>query len=228
MLEWNLEGMEPYTRPVIPNPCVQIVVDGTAAHVMGVVTGPFAITLRGRGFAFGLRFRPGGFHPFWAGCVAELTDRRRPLQEVIPGVDEPALRRRAECADGDGLLASLEEALLAELTCSDSRAEQARAIAEMIATDGTLMTVAQVAEASALSVRALQRLFRTCVGVSPKWLIRRSRLQESAARAEAGEAPCWSDLAVSLGYYDQAHLIKDFTTIIGLPPAQYMRSIRAT
>src|SRR5690606_21517786 len=35
MLEWNLEGMEPYTQRVIPNPSVQIVVDGRAAHVMG-------------------------------------------------------------------------------------------------------------------------------------------------------------------------------------------------
>ena len=46
----------------------------------------------------------------------------------------------------------------------------------------------QLADAAGLSLRALQRLFREHVGASPKWVIRRNRLQEVALRIENGEA----------------------------------------
>jgi AraC-like DNA-binding protein len=31
----------------------------------------------------------------------------------------------------------------------------------------------------------------------------------------------WSSLAAELGYYDQAHLIRDFTAAVGEPPGRY-------
>lgn len=226
MLEWDLEGAAPHTQRVVSNPCVQIVVDEAGARLMGVVTGPFAVTLSGRGFVFGLRFRAGGFRPFWPGPVAELTDRTLPLREAMPEVDVEHLRQRAACADGEGILNCLEAALRSRGGGDDARAGQVRAIAERIADDGSLLTVEQVAAEFGLRVRTLQRLFRNYVGVSPKWLIRRYRMQEAAARAEAGEAPSWSELAYRLGYFDQAHLVNDFTRMIGVPPEEYVRSLR--
>ena len=224
-LEWDLEGHEPHTQRVISNPCVQIVVDHAGAYLLGVVTGPYAVTLSGNGFVLGVRFRPGGFHPFWAGPVAKLTDRRLPLREVLPRVEEDELRRQAACANGNGILNSLEEALRDAAAPVDPRGEVACAIAESIANDATLLTVPQVAQQFGVSHRTLQRLFRTYVGVGPKWLLRRYRLQEAAARAEAGEMQNWSELALCLGYFDQAHLVNDFRRMIGLPPGGYLKSI---
>jgi AraC-like DNA-binding protein len=94
-----------------------------------------------------------------------------------------------------------------------------------MASNAKLLTVTQVAQTVGVSPRSLQRLFRTYVGVSPKWLIRRYRLQEAAARAEAGETQNWSALALSLGYFDQAHFVNDFKRMIGLPPGEYMKLI---
>jgi AraC-like DNA-binding protein len=225
MLEWDIEGHEPHIQRVISNPCVQIVVDKTGAYLMGVVTGPYAVTLSGRGFVLGVRFRPGGFHPFWPGPIAELTNRRLRLPEVLPGVDENQLRRQAARGNGKSIWSSLEEVLRSAAPSADPRGEQACAIAEEMANNAKLLTVTQVAQTVGVSPRALQRLFRTYVGVSPKWLIRRYRLQEAAARAEAGETQNWSALALSLGYFDQAHFVNDFKRMIGLPPGEYMRLI---
>ena len=75
--------------------------------------------------------------------------------------------------------------------------------------------------ASGLSVRRLQRLFADYVGVSPKWVMRRARLHEAAERADSGEPVDWAALAVDLGYADQAHLTRDFTATIGVPPSRY-------
>jgi AraC-like DNA-binding protein len=46
-------------------------------------------------------------------------------------------------------------------------------------------------------------------------------------RADLGEAVDWAELAFDLGYADQAHLTRDFTDTIGVPPAQYAASVSA-
>jgi AraC-like DNA-binding protein len=67
----------------------------------------------------------------------------------------------------------------------------------------------------------VQRLFADYVGVSPKWVMRRARLHEAASRADLGKVVDWAELAVDLGYADQAHLTRDFTDTIGVPPGRY-------
>jgi hypothetical protein len=63
--------------------------------------------------------------------------------------------------------------------------------------------------------------FADQVGLGPSWVIRRYRLHEAAAHATAGGDVDWARLAVTLGYYDQAHLVRDFTAAVGTAPARY-------
>jgi AraC-like DNA-binding protein len=51
--------------------------------------------------------------------------------------------------------------------------------------------------------------------------MRRARLHEAAERADRGDAVDWAALSADLGYADQAHLTRDFTATIGVPPARY-------
>jgi transcriptional regulator GlxA family with amidase domain len=86
---------------------------------------------------------------------------------------------------------------------------------------GEITTVEELAERVGLSVRALQRAFHRHVGVSPKWVIRRARVQEAAERVALGQHVAWASLASELGYFDQAHLIRDFRAQLGETPAAY-------
>lgn len=72
-------------------------------------------------------------------------------------------------------------------------------------------------------VRELRGAGRT-LGVTPKWVIKRFRLQEAAERIEQGAATSWTELAMQLGYFDQAHFIKDFKSVLGQTPAAYKSS----
>jgi AraC-like DNA-binding protein len=56
--------------------------------------------------------------------------------------------------------------------------------------------------------------------------VRCARLHEAAGRA-AGERVDWARLATELGYADQAHLVRDFTRVVGQPPARYARAAAA-
>lgn len=87
--------------------------------------------------------------------------------------------------------------------------------------------VADFADAHNMSVRSLQRLFSAYVGVSPKWVILRYRIHEALAHATTHTDPGtdWATLANDLGYADQAHLIRDFTRTVGVPPAAYAQGV---
>ena len=62
------------------------------------------------------------------------------------------------------------------------------------------------------------------MGVSPKAVIRRYRLYEAAERARLGTDVDWAVLAAELGYSDQAHLTRDFSATVGMPPDRYART----
>jgi AraC-like DNA-binding protein len=94
--------------------------------------------------------------------------------------------------------------------------------------DGSIRSVGDLANRLGVGVRALQRLFARHVGVTPGWVIRRCRLQEAALRATEGGRVDWADLAAALGYSDQAHLVREFTSTFGVPPARYARDARAS
>ena len=87
-----------------------------------------------------------------------------------------------------------------------------------------MASVEALAEHFGLHKRALQRLFADYVGTSPKWVIQRYRLLEAVERVAAGEPIVWSDLAAELGYFDQAHLIRHFKTLLGTTPAEFARA----
>ena len=103
----------------------------------------------------------------------------------------------------------------------DPLAEQAAALVSRITDDPGLRRVDQLSASSGMTARTLQRLFADYVGVSPKWVMRRARLHEAAERADSGEPVDWAALASDLGYADQAHLTRDFTVTIGVPPTRY-------
>jgi AraC-like DNA-binding protein len=65
-------------------------------------------------------------------------------------------------------------------------------------------------------------LFKSRVGVSPKRFLRIFRFRRSLARLQGGGKPDWSRLAMETGYYDQAHLIRDFREFSGFTPSDYM------
>ena len=71
-----------------------------------------------------------------------------------------------------------------------------------------------------LSARSMQRLFRRYLGVTPKWVLQRYRLHAAAERIAGGEGDL-ARLALDLGYFDQAHFIKDFKALVGRTPAGY-------
>jgi AraC-like DNA-binding protein len=227
---WDMQGHPPQQQETLPHPNVHLVIENDSDGVYGVHTARYTKLLAGQGFAFGIKFRPGGFRPFLGRAVAEIADQRVALAQLF-GADGEELTRqvRACAASADStpaaMAAAAEAFLLARLPPSDADAGRAAALVAAIAGDAALLTVDALAEQAGLNKRALQRLFQQYVGVGPKWVIRRYRMHEAVAQLQAGAAPELAQLALGLGYYDQAHFIKEFTALVGKPPGEYRRAI---
>ena len=221
IVRWDLRGQPPYEQTILPHPNVNLVFEASGAGIYGVDRSLFARRLSGQGKALGVRFRAGCFRPFWGAPISQLSDRVVPGVRVFGPLAEKT-RVAIMSADTDGEMVGGAESLL--FSCLPERDPVASQVAELVSlinSDPSLRRVDQLSVVSGMSVRSLQRLFGDYVGVSPKWVMRRARLHEAALRADGGEPVDWAALAIDLGYADQAHLTREFTATIGVPPSRY-------
>jgi AraC-like DNA-binding protein len=228
VIRWDLRGQPPHEQAILPHPNVNLAFEATGAAVFGVDTKIFTRVLSGQGKALGIRFRPGGFRPFYGRPVFSLNDRVVPAHRILgPAADQACAAVMADTADDAAMIEAAASVLRGARPAEDPVAGQVAELAALITSDQGLCRVAQLAEVSGLTVRRLQRMFADYVGVSPKWVMRRARLHEAALRAEAGGpgAVNWAALAAELGYSDQAHLTRDFTATIGVPPTRYTAGV---
>jgi AraC-like DNA-binding protein len=223
-IEWDLS--EPTRRETLPYPSAHIILEPGVAALSGVSTRKYSRVLEGRSRVLGVKFLPGGLRPFVASRVSAFTDKVVPLGDVFGRAGAQLDARVLQHADHHAAIAVMEDFLRSREPSINDALALVRHVAERIAQDRDIRAVAQLASEFSVSERTLQRLFGEYVGVSPKWMIRRYRLQEAATRMAAAEAVDWPQLALDLGYADQAHFIRDFKRIVGLAPAEYFRAMR--
>jgi AraC-like DNA-binding protein len=209
-VSWDLS--EEFTQRVVPHPNVHLVFEPDGTWVYGVLHGLFRRTLTGRGTVLGVRFHPGGFRPWLGARVSTMTDERFAAADLLPGLPPVAGIPDVDAA---------EAALLPLCPPPDPAVAEVRALVAAIAEDLTLTRVDDLAARFDRTVRSVQRLFNEYVGVGPKWVIRRYRMHEAAARADEGGTVDWAALATDLGFSDQSHFTREFTAAIGVPPARY-------
>ncbi|MEB8341734.1 helix-turn-helix domain-containing protein [Streptomyces endophyticus] len=230
-IDWDLP--EPYASNVLPHPSVHLTfqqddIDQPPYGELTGVTAPglYARKIHGRGKVCGVKFRPGAFRPFAPDApVSRWTGRVLPYEEVFPTTDPATILSptdNTDSVDDTARIAALDAYLLPLAPAEpDPQADLAIGLVDRIRADRGVRRVADFAQAEGMTVRTLQRLFHAYVGVSPKWCILRFRIHEAVETAAAGGDIDWAALAADLGYADQAHLVRDFTATVGVPPTAY-------
>jgi AraC-like DNA-binding protein len=221
VVRWDLTGQAPHEQAILPHPNVNLAFEADGAAVYGVDTRIFTRRLSGAGKALGVRFRPGGFRPFHDAPISTLNDRVVPASAIFGPAAGPATDGVLAAADDETMIACAAGLLRAAGPRPDPVTEEVAGIVARITADPSLRRVGELVAAFGIPERRLQRIFAEYVGVSPKWVMRRARLHEAALRADAGDVIDWAVLAADLGYADQAHLTRDFTATLGVPPSRY-------
>lgn len=224
-VSWNLHGGAPVAQETLPYPSVHLVFEAGGPRVYGVPRGKFTRVLEGSGRVFAVKFRPAAFHSFLGAPLAVLTDRVVDAADVF-GSAVVALHERVVALEADAALVEAAEAFLrARRPARDPTAVALGRVVDHLLLQPDVLKVDEVAARLRVPPRALQRLFRRYVGVSPKWVIKRGRLHEATDRIASTEVVDWPALAQELGYFDQAHFIHDFSSVVGRTPAEFKRRL---
>ncbi len=178
---------------------------------------------RGTVEVMGINFHEGGAYPFLTIPLAELSNEIA----LLDALERPALMRLyARLYEAKTLEARIEliEAWLIErLTLGKSRDPLIPASLDLIRqTEGTA-SIAELADHLSISQRQLERLYRVQVGMTPKQYAGLVRIESARLRLKAGSLPSAAHLAADLGFYDQAHFIREFRAVVGLTPHRYMQ-----
>ncbi len=243
---WDLPPGQRHDQQVLNHPAGNISVgtiddagvplDPPAGRVYGIQRQVSSRHLTGAGWTVAARTTVGGLGVLLDGPARDAADRQLPLQAVA-GLDaDRVVADVAAESDAAERVAVLRAALAAVVARRDpalvAEAAQVAEIVRVIEHDRALCRVEQVAELVGVSVRSLQRLFDLHVGASPSFVIRRWRIIEAAETARLASEqdrdwPGWASVAADLGYADQAHLTRDFTHHLGVPPAAYAERNRS-
>ena len=219
--EWDLPGGEVSRQDVVAYPALNLVVTSEGVQLVGPTTRATHRDLFGRGWAVGALLRPAG-----AAALTSAPAELRDAEVSLPASDlADDVAKAMAGPDRLARVVGIVSQWLSEQKGDVSDADRhANGMAELLMTDSTVRTAEQAAARLAMSLRTLQRMTHRYVGLPPLAMIRRRRLQEAAQRLREAPDTDLSMLAAELGYADHAHLTRDFSSVLAMPPTRYQRA----
>jgi AraC-like DNA-binding protein len=199
--------------------------DGWTDQAFGFVAGmsdTFAVTETvGAQRGVQIDFSPVGAHLLWRTPMHAVCNRVVALDTVFGRPGALLWEALAGARGWEQRFALLDDFLLERLDDALSPVPSVtRALGRLRASGGTVR-VGELASEIGCSRRHLVERFHEQVGVSPKLLARILRFQRAVSLV--GSGPGWAEIAASCGYYDQAHMVRDFHQFAGASPGEFAR-----
>jgi len=193
-----------------------------SSGVSGARTEPLVLDTSTASRVIAVHFKPGGGFPFF-GPSADLRNQGVTLDLLWGRLATNVRDRLWEETAADRRFKVLEETLLARARGHFERHPAMRYALDSFERSNGKRRVADVIQRIGLSPRRFRDLFLSEVGVSPKTFCRIRRFNEVLKRIELDTSVDWSDVALSCGYFDQAHFNHDFRACAGMTPSEYLR-----
>ena len=225
-IRWDEASKTYHSEEVMHRPYVDVFVSIQQSGIQGTFRGKRTYDASGNGRIVGIRFRPGAFHMFWGGALADLQDKIIDLQQVFHRADSRYIEHLLTL-DDEAVIHNLVNLIRSKHPQRDANIELINQIITAIETDENLTTVIAVAKAFSRSERWLQQLFQDYVGIGLKWLLQRHKLLAAAQQIRESDKPNWATIAYDLGYSSQQHFITDFKQVLGKTPLQYKKELTA-
>jgi len=193
----------------------------TGPIVSGIHSRYYVVDTGQQASLIGVKFRPGGAHPFLHDSADRLQNLQLGLDDLWGAAAVELQERLMDAKTMEARFQCLEAALRARLS-STARTHPAVAHAAslFLASHGT-SPISGAAAAVSLSPRRFIELFRREVGVAPKLYCRILRFRRALHEMPAHGGMELSRVALRCGYYDQAHFIRDFREFTGITPTAY-------
>lgn len=224
---WSVAPGREAPQKVLQYPVCLLVITPGYARFYGVTSGLSVTTLTGDGWAAGVMFTPAAGGLLTHRPVAEFTDRYVDLPDVLGDTAAPLTATVRDAMHGaprdparHRVAIDAIESVLRPFLPLDAEGRLINRIVDFVEDNPDVLRVEQIRRHFDLSERTLQRIVHRRIGLTPKWLIQRRRLQEAAGRLR-DRTSSLADTAALLGYADQPHFVRDFTRVVGMTPGAF-------
>jgi AraC-like DNA-binding protein len=216
-VNWDLTSHLTHTQQNLPDPNFHLVISNTSSTVIGPVSKVYSYEMKGKNKLIGIKFKLGVLTNLLQNPLANYVDKEVPVDEAF-GTQVPTLS-----GSDIQICTQLQHYLTPFLTPISEPQLTTQALINLIKHNKKIYTVAQLAEHANISTKTVQRYFNQYIGLTPKWLIRKYRLQHALHALETNTASIL-DIVEQLEYTDQSHLIRDFKELIGVTPTTYFNA----
>ena len=217
---------------VLPDGRFQVVLNlstGTAA-VSGLRSHNVVIDTARVSHVMGVVFRPAAARPFFEEPALDFYERSVPLALVWGSKASQLVDRLQNEPSAPRRVAILEAALVEIWNKSDRRRLTVHPAVtyalRAFQNSPDIKSVADVSREIGWSRRWLCQAFGESVGMTPKRYSRLLRFQKVVRQVASGHRVDWADLALSSGFFDQAHLAHEFRAFSGLSPERFLAAER--
>jgi AraC-like DNA-binding protein len=236
-LEGEAAGSNGEPQKILPDGCMEMVIHigapfcrvrdaavqtQSAAFLVGQLTGCLLLEPHGFVHVMGVRFTPPGTSAFMRFDLSGIQDEEVTFEELWGARGRSLQDAVIHAPSDEERVRIVENFLVGQFSGGeyDARLEQA---VRIIQRNQSGTTVAGISKRVGLCERQLDRQFMRKIGMSPKALLRTVRFQNLLQLARSGAATRWASLAADCGFYDQAHLIREFKRFSGEPPETFLR-----
>lgn len=223
---WELQTRRPlpadFSYRVVADGCIDVLIelnDPSASYITGLATSYVEFALGNRFHYVGIRFLPASFPLLFGVDASLLTNRFEDLQAVVPAMAHfltgAFVKEQASASVQQALDQFFLQWLGHHRLTEDDRVMHAL---QLILKNKGHIQLQQLN--TGLSPRQLRRLFHFYLGESAKTFSKVVRFQQFLQAKPSRQALQQEKLFYDVGYYDQAHFIKDFKHFYGVTPTQ--------
>jgi AraC-like DNA-binding protein len=179
------------------------------------------------GFAICLQFNlsPLGAYQFLGVPMHTLTNRVIELDDILGTTASRLTAQLQDAPDWETRFGILDAFIANRLASAKSPSPGIRWAWRQLNEAGGLIDVGSLASELNCSHKHLITQFRREIGLPPKTLARIVRFSRVSRILKRNDVTNWALIAQRCGYYDQAHLIRDFREFAGSTPGEYLGRI---
>ena len=203
-----------------------LIYEGEQIHANGFMDGIHTktrrLTMVDHIDAIGIRFHPGGASRFFSVPLSIISNLTLDLNELaLVRFMESCQEEKETNPKGDIL--KFADGLLLGMLIEPRRSDLlVRTLMNRIKIAGGGVSISDTIKDVSKSYRQIERLFKGYVGMTPKQYARIVRVENARYRLKNRSDHSCTEIGGLSGFYDQAHFIREFQSIIGLSPMEYL------
>jgi AraC-like DNA-binding protein len=188
--------------------------------IAGTLTKPWMIRPGKRISTVGLRFKPSMLWQVFELNMMNTLNIETELHELVSKtVYDNLIKELSTCSSGDAAM-QITQTCLIGLLKPVSRSNFAQKAVNLIQESKGRISSDQLSIALSRSSRTIELAFIADMGITPKHYARIVRMLHVLQLVEQSEGEKIVDAALAAGYYDEAHMHRDFRLLVGRSPRQ--------